>query len=72
MVASLFRHDRKAEKIEQEETAPRVLLLAPGTIADLNGENRVTVKIEGQAVSAGTIVAMAADEIGNHGGAAEG
>lgn len=72
VASAIFAAKIDAAEIEREEAATRALLLAPGMTAELTGGNSVTVKIEGQAVSAGTIVAMAADEIGDHGGAAEG
>lgn len=58
-VASLFQHRREAEEIALEEAATRALLLAPGMAFDLTGATKITVKIEGQAVSAGTIIATA-------------
>ncbi len=72
VVSAIFAAKIDAAEIEREEAAKRVLLLAPGMTVDLTGENSVTVKIEGQAVSAGSIIATAADMIENTGAAAEG
>ena len=72
VASAIFAAKIDAAEIEREEAATRALLLAPGMAVDLTGATKITVEIEGKAVSAGTIVAMAADEIGNHGGAAEG
>ena len=72
VVSAIFAAKIDAAEIEREEAAKRVLLLAPGMTVDLTGENSVTVKIEGQAVSAGSIIVTAADMIENTGAAAEG
>ena len=72
VVSAIFAEKIDAAEIEREEAAKRALLLAPGMTVDLTGENSVTVKIEGQAVSAGSIIATAADMIENTGAAAEG
>ena len=72
VVSAIFAAKIDAAEIEREEAAKRALLLAPGMTVDLTGENSVTVKIEGQAVSAGSIIATAADMIENTGAAAEG
>ena len=72
VVSAIFAAKIDAAEIEREEAAMRALLLAPGMTVDLTGENSVTVKIEGQAVSAGSIIVTAADMIENTGAAAEG
>ena len=72
VVSAIFAAKIDAAEIEREEAAKRALLLAPGMTVDLTGENSVTVKIEGQAVSAGSIIVTAADMIENTGAAAEG
>lgn len=72
VVSAIFAAKIDAAEIEREEAAKRAILLAPGMTVDLTGENSVTVKIEGQAVSAGSIIATAADMIENTGAAAEG
>lgn len=72
VVSAIFAEKIDAAEIEREEAAKRALLLAPGMTVDLTGENSVTIKIEGQAVSAGSIIATAADMIENTGAAAEG
>ena len=72
VTSAIFAAKIDAAEIEREEAATRALLLAPGMTAELTGGNSVTVKIEGQAVSAGTIVATAAGMIEDGKGAAEG
>ena len=72
VVSAIFAAKIDAAEIEREEAAKRAILLAPGMTVDLTGENSVTVKIEGQAVSAGSIIVTAADMIENTGAAAEG